>query len=126
MATVEELKERYKERKEGAAEAPAKSAKSVKSSIADDARIEIAMKLLTLFAILIIGGVLYLWWERSVSARLIAPWRIWLSVIAWIFLAFNQKPFLMFGWWGLLATLTVIPTVSGYLWQFFQSLVGVR
>jgi hypothetical protein len=84
------------------------------------------MKIATLAAILVLGSIGYLALERAIGVKAITPIRIWSPVVAWLGLAFFHKPFLRFGWWGLLATLSILPTVSGYLWQLFQGLVGQR
>ena len=100
--------------------------RGIKGTLIDDAAIAILMKVATLLTILILGSILYLWLERAIGAKNIVPFRIWVPTIAWLVLAFSSKPFLRFGWWGLLATLAILPTTSGYLWQLFQNLVGTR
>ncbi len=150
-ATVEELKKKYKDAAPAAPAAEAKEPtatkdRGIKGTLVDDYAIEIAMKVLTLLSILVIGSIGYLWLEKvttipaivcpaaSTASQCVAkaafitltPVRIWFPVVGWGLLAFTHQPFLRFGWWGLLATLTVLPTVSGYLWQFFQLLVGTR
>lgn len=113
-------------------EEPAKSAnasrvdRGIKGTLLDDYAIEIAMKFATLVAILVLGSIVYLALERAIGVKTITPIRIWSPVVVWLGLAFFHKPFLRFGWWGLLATLSILPTVSGYLWQLFQGLVGNR
>lgn len=113
-------------------EEPVKSAnasrvdRGIKGTLLDDYAIEIAMKFATLVAILVLGSIVYLALERAIGVKTITPIRIWSPVVAWLGLAFFHKPFLRFGWWGLLATLSILPTVSGYLWQLFQGLVGNR
>ncbi len=100
--------------------------RGIKGTLIDDAAIAILMKVATLLTILILGSIFYLWLERAVGAKNITPLRVWLPTIAWVGLAFFTKPFLRFGWWGLLATLCILPNTSGYLWQLFQSMVGTR
>ncbi len=125
-ASVEELKAKYKNAAPATSESAPRKDRGIKGTLLDDYAIEIAMKALTLVAILVLGSIGYLWLERAVGAGKLTPFRIWSPVIGWAILAFTHKPFLRFGWWGLLATLTVLPTVSGYLWQLFQSMVGTR
>jgi len=125
-ANVEELKQKYKNASADNESKPDKKDRGIKGTLIDDYALEIAMKLLALLAILVIGSILYLWLERTITTKFLTPWRIWLPVVGWVVLAFLQKPFLRFGWWGILCTLAVIPTVSGYLWQLFQGLVGTR
>lgn len=100
--------------------------RGIKGTLLDDYAIEIVQKVATLAAILVLGSIGYLALERAIGVKTITPIRIWSPVVAWLGLAFFHKPFLRFGWWGLLATLSILPTVSGYLWQLFQGLVGNR
>lgn len=100
--------------------------RGIKGTLIDDAAIAILMKVATLLTILILGSILYLWLERAIGAKNIIPFRIWTPTIAWLGLGFFTKPFLRFGWWGMLATFAILPTTSGYLWQLFQSMVGTR
>jgi hypothetical protein len=105
---------------------PTRTDRGIKGTLIDDYAIEIGMKIATLATILILGSIGYLALERAIGVKTITMIRVWLPVLGWAFLAFFHKPFLRFGWWGLLATLTVIPTTSGYLWQLFQGMVGAR
>jgi hypothetical protein len=128
MATIEELKTKYKEK---AAEtttddSPKRKDRGIKGTMIDDYVIEALIKLLALVAILILGSIGYLFLEKVIGKGILTPIRIWLPVVGWIIIAFLKKPFLRFGWWGALCTLIIIPTTSGYLWQFFQSIVGNR
>ena len=125
-ASVEDLKAKYKGATATTATESPKKDRGIKGTLLDDYAIEIAMKALTLVAILVLGSIGYLWLERAVGAGKLTPFRIWFPVIGWAILAFTHKPFLRFGWWGLLATLSILPTVSGYLWQLFQAMVGTR
>lgn len=127
MKTLEDLASEVIEKpsKTATADTP-KADRGIKGTLIDDYAIEIGMKIATLAAILIVGSIGYLALERMVGVKAITPIRIWSPVAAWAGLAFFHKPFLRFGWWGLLATLSILPTVSGYLWQLFQNLVGAR
>lgn len=85
-----------------------------------------AIKIFAAIAILVLCSFGFLWFEKAIGAKSLTPFRIWLPTICWLILTIIQKPFLRFGWWGILATLAVIPTTSGYLAQFLQSIAGVR
>lgn len=122
MSNVEELKAKYKQ---ASGDSPVTD-KGIKGTLVDDYAIAILSKLCTLIAILVLGSILFLWLERTIGKAGLTPYRIWLPVAGWGFLAFTHKPFLRFGWWGALCTMAIIPTVSGYLWQLFQSMVGSR
>lgn len=100
--------------------------RGIKGTLIDDYAIAIVMKIATILSILVFGSILYLFLERMIGARTLAPIRVWTPLIGWMILAYFSKPFLRFGWWGLLATISIIPTTSGWLWQLFQGVVGAR
>jgi hypothetical protein len=128
MATIEELKTKYKEKAaETTTDDSAKRKdRGIKGTMIDDYVIEGLIKLLALVAILVLGSIGYLFLEKVIGKGILTPIRIWLPVVAWVIIAFLRKPFLRFGLWGCLCTVIIIPTTSGYLWQFFQSMVGTR
>lgn len=123
--TLEDLASEVIDKPIKTAEAP-KVDRGIKGTLIDDYAIEITMKIGALTMILVLGSIGYLCLERLVSVKAITPIRIWSPVIAWFLMAFLKKPFLRGGSWFLLATLIMIPTLSGYLWQLFQNLVGNR
>jgi|GEM_PF-2157415 len=100
--------------------------RGIKGTLLDDYAIEILKKVSTLAAILVFGSIAYLMLERWIGVKTLTPYRVWFPTVGWGLLAFSHKPFLRFGWWGLLATLSILPTVSAHLWQLFQGLVGQR
>lgn len=100
--------------------------RGIKGTLLDDYAIEIAMKVATLAAILVFGSIGYLTLERVIGVKTLTMIRVWSPVVAWSLMAFFKKPFLKGGSWFVLATLIMIPALSGYLWQLFQGLVGSR
>lgn len=100
--------------------------RGIQGTLIDDYAVEILVKILALGAILIFGSWGYLALERAIGVKVLTMIRIWSPVVAWSLMAFFKKPFLRGGSWFILATLTMIPALSGYLFQLMNGTVGPR
>lgn len=128
MATAAELKEQLKAKMQSPAstgDAPQQD-RFIKGTLIDDRAIEFLQKLATIIFIVAIIGLLWLWLERTVGTRTIAPYRAWVPSIYVAAMMFWNKPFLHLGWlgWGFVVVQSV--NLSGYLFQAIQSVTGVR
>lgn len=100
--------------------------RGIKGTYIDDDIAWISIRTLVLIAILVLGSIGYLFLERLIGVKVLTMIRIWSPVIAWGLMAFFEKPFFKIRPWAILATLTMIPALSGHLWQLFQGMVGAR
>jgi hypothetical protein len=129
--TAAELKQKLKE-KMGATqaspsdEAPVVKDRFIRGTMLDDKAIAFLQKLATIMFVFIVLGLLWLWFERSIGVKAIAPYRAWVPSIYVIVMMFWIKPFLHLGWMGWGFVLVQSINLSGYLFQAIQSVTGVR
>lgn len=128
MATAAKLKEQLKAKMQASAstgDAPQQD-RFIKGTLIDDRAIELLQKIATIIVIVAIIGLLWLWLERTVGTRTIAPYRAWVPSIYVAVMMFWNKPFLHLGWlgWGFVVVQSI--NLSGYLFQAVQSVTGVR
>ena len=113
-------------RPEAPAEASVRTDRGIKGTYVDDDIAWIAIRILVLVAVMVLGSIGYLALERLIGVKVLTMIRIWSPVIAWGLMSFFEKPFFKIRPWAALATLTMIPALSGHLWQLFQGMVGPR
>lgn len=128
--TAQELKDRLK--REMASTGGATSSESpkqdrfIKGTFLDDHVIAFLQKVATILLIVVAIGMIWLWLERSIGVRTLAPYRAWLPSIYMGIMMFWIKPFLRLGWlgWGFVIVQSI--NLSGYFFQAIQSVTGVR
>jgi hypothetical protein len=123
--TLDDLVEKVA-KPEAKTEAPVRADRGIKGTYVDDDIAWIAIRTLVLVAVMVLGSIGYLWLERLIGVKVLTMIRIWSPVIAWGLMSFFEKPFFKIRPWAALATLTMIPALSGHLWQLFQGMVGPR
>jgi hypothetical protein len=98
----------------------------IKGTLIDDKFIAIMQKVATILLILGVIGALWLFAEKQLSPRALAPYREWIPSIYTVVLMYITKPFLRLGWlgWGFVIVQSI--NLSGYLFQSIQGVVGVR
>ena len=98
----------------------------IKGTLIDDKIIAIMQKVATILLILGVIGALWLFAEKQLSPRALAPYRVWIPSIYTVVLMYITKPFLRLGWlgWGFVIVQSI--NLSGYLFQSIQGVVGVR
>jgi len=98
----------------------------IKGTLIDDRIIGFLQKAATIIFIVALLGALWLWAERSLGVKVLAPYRIWSPSIFMVVMMFIAKPFLRLGWFGWAFVLVQSINLSGYLFQTIQSVTGVR
>jgi len=98
----------------------------IKGTLIDDKFIAIMQKVATILLVLGTIGALWLFAEKQLSPRALAPYRVWIPSIYTVVLMYITKPFLRLGWlgWGFVIVQSI--NLSGYLFQSIQGVVGVR
>ena len=98
----------------------------IKGTLIDDKFIAIMQKVATILLVLGVIGALWLFAEKQLSPRALAPYRVWIPSIYTVVLMYITKPFLRLGWlgWGFVIVQSI--NLSGYLFQSIQGVVGVR
>lgn len=130
MATAAELKEQLKAKMSTPAtstgDAPIQPDRFIRGITIDDKAIAILQKLATIIFIVAALGALWLFAERQIGAKVLAPWRVWSPSVFMVVLMFWTKPFLKLGWFGWAFVLVQSINLSGYLFQLIQSVTGIR
>jgi hypothetical protein len=128
MATAAELKEQLKAKMSAPAstgEAPQQD-RFIKGTLLDDKAIAFLQKLATIIFIIAALGALWLFLERQIGVKVLAPWRIWTPSVFMLVMMFLTKPFLKLGWFGWAFVLVQSINLSGYLFQAIQGVTGIR
>jgi hypothetical protein len=120
MATVAELKKQMMD----GSEQPKDN--FVKGTLIDDKSIYGLLKAAAIFTIVFVTSVIWLFAERNIGVRTLAPYRVYLPTIYMVVMMFLIKPFLKLGWLGWAFVLTQTINLAGYLHQLIQSLTGIR
>jgi hypothetical protein len=123
MATAAELKQQLMDRMN---ESEHPKDNFIKGTLIDDKAIAILQKVATIFAIVFIISLIWLFTERNFGARTLAPYRAYVPTIYMAVMMFLTKPFLRLGWLGWAFVLTQSINLSGYLFQAIQSATGIR
>ena len=133
MSTAAKLKEQLKAKMASPVssdEAPqtgrSQTDRFIKGTLLDDKAIAILQKLATIIFIVAVLGALWLFAERQIGAKVLAPWRVWSPSVFMVVLMFWTKPFLKLGWFGWAFVLVQSINLSGYLFQLIQSVTGIR
>jgi len=92
----------------------------------DDKAIAFLQKLATIIFIIAALGALWLFLERQIGVKVLAPWRIWTPSVFMLVMMFLTKPFLKLGWFGWAFVLVQSINLSGYLFQAIQGVTGIR
>jgi hypothetical protein len=124
--TLDDLAEKVVKPESKTGETSARTDRGIQGTYVDDDFAWILIRTLVLVAVLVLWSIGYLALERLIGVKVLTMIRIWSPVVAWGLMAFFEKPFFKIRPWAALATLTMIPALSGHLWQLFQGMVGAR
>lgn len=100
--------------------------RGIKGTLVDDIIAEYALITVAIFGFLVIGGGLWLWFERIVGVDKIRHFRIWIPTAFMVIQMYRVRPFFKYGLFGWFFILVQTINLSGYLFQMMQSLTGVR
>ncbi len=98
----------------------------IKGTLIDDYALAWLQRFCTVLLIVAIIGAIWLFAERNLGARTLAPYRIWIPSAYMIAIVCLSNPFLRLGWLGWAFVLVQSINLSGYLFQAIQGLTGVK